>query len=184
MKTIKLFLASAVFVCLSSCKDDPKTEKPAEEATIENKVDENLFRVTLNATVLKDDSFQLYYREAESGNFEEANSLFVELKGSEQPQDIVFILPADAIPYYIRLDFGTNKEQQPIKVNDFKIEAYGRKFEAKGSEFFSYLLINESTMKKDVATSTVTPILTKEGTYDPITTSEKALFDQVQKLVQ
>jgi hypothetical protein len=182
MKTNFFLILASISILLSSCKD--KQDAPQQQQTVENKINDKLFTITLNATVLKDDSFQIYYRDQESGAFDEKSSFFIELKGSNNPQDIVFPFPEDVIPGYIRLDFGTNKEQLPIQINSFKMNYFGKSFEAKGSDFFNYLLVNEFTMKFDKAKSTLTPIITKEGTYDPQTTSEKALYNQIQLLIK
>jgi len=183
MKVNKILLGLFLALALTSCKDEKKSD---ETSTPEKKeeVKSNFFTVTLNATVKKDDSFQLYYKDKYEAPYEEQNSMFIEFKGSESPQDIVFKLPEEALPNYIRLDFGTNKNQEPVTVNSVKINYLGKNFDIKGSDFFKYFVVNELTMKADKEKSIVTPITTKEGTYDPITYSEKALFDQIQLLQQ
>lgn len=182
MKTRKIILTILVCGVLLSCKDESKKDTQENEITAE-KIQDTVFTITLNANVRKDDSFQLYFRGADETTFEETKSVFVELKGSENPQDIVFRIPDGAIPDYIRLDFGTNKDQEPIKVNSLKMDYFGKKFVANGPEFFNYLLAEEKTIKFDKVNSTVTPIVVN-GKTDPITTSEKAFYDQVQLLVK
>ncbi len=178
MKTKRLILAFITLLSVVSCKNEEKLEKV--EKIEEPKVD-NLFNITLNATVLKDDSFQVYYREQGDSTYDEKKSLFVEFKGSKSPQNIIFKLPENVIPEFIRLDFGTNKEQSPIKVNSFKLSYFGKEFSVNGSDFFNYMLVEQATMKLDKATSTVTPILSN-GSYDPITSSELALKTEIEKI--
>lgn len=175
----KLILSLLILISFVSCKEgEQKTEEKVAE---ESKID-NLFTITLNATVLKDDSFQLFYREASSLEFSQEKSLFVEFKGSEMPQDIVFKLPEDVIPEFIRLDFGVNKEQSPIKINSFKLNYLDKSFETKGAEFFNYMIVEELTMKVDRENSTVTPF-ESNGSYDPLCSSEIGLKNEIQKLV-
>jgi hypothetical protein len=135
MKT-SFLIALVLLTSIFSCKNEEKNNTKPEVA-IEKK-NPNVFTVTLNAIVPEDDSFQVYYKNDAESIFDEKNSIFVEFKGSNQPQDIVFNLPEDVLPNYLRLDFGTNKQQKEITVNNFKIEVFGKTFEARGKEFFNY----------------------------------------------
>lgn len=179
MKTKRLILVFVTLLSLISCKNEEKVNE--KEVVVEEPKVDNLFTVTLNATVLKDDSFQIYYRQEGDTNYEESKSLFVEFKGSSAPQDIVFKLPEDVIPAFIRLDFGTNKEQSPIKINSFKLKYFDKEFSIEGNNFFNYMLVEQATMKLDKETSTVTPIVSN-GSYDPITSSELALKTEIEKI--
>lgn len=179
MKTSKILIALLILFSIFSCKNEEKTTA-RPEVQIEAK-NPNVFTVTLNATVLEDDSFQVYYKNDLELPFQEEKSLFVEFKGSGQPQDIVFNLPEDELPNYLRLDFGTNKKQKEITVNNFKIEVFGKTFEAKGKDFFNYFYTNE-LVKVDKEHSKVTTLTSKEGNYDPIFTSEEGLKNQIKLL--
>lgn len=174
----RLILTLFAIISLVSCKDEQqKTEEKVEEVKIDN-----LFTITLNATVLKDDSFQLFYRDASAVEYTQENSLFVEFKGSESPQDIVFKLPEDIIPEFIRLDFGVNKEQSPVKINTLKLSYLGKDFTIEGTNFFNYMIVEEKTMKVDKENATVTPFETN-GSYDPTSSSEIGLKNEIQKLI-
>jgi hypothetical protein len=177
MKPNKIFIVLLVALSFVSCKtEDKKPEQVAEPQA------SNVFTVTLNATVLKDDSFQLFWNPGEEAPFQEENSMFREFRGSATPQDIVFTVTEDVIPNYLRLDFGTNDKQDPITVHSIKFEYNGKVFEAKGAEFFNYFVVNESTMKADKATAVLTPILSKEGTYDPITYTGQPMLEKIQSV--
>lgn len=180
MKTNKLFLAFLMLTTLVSCKKEESTEK--ENQTVE-KI-ENTFIVTLNAIVKKDDSFQLYYKDEDEAPYEENNSMFIEFKGTEEPQDITFKLPQDVLPNFFRLDFGTNKDQEEIVVNSIKISYLDKTIEAKGLDFYKYFVVNEETMVKDTLKPVLKPKITKEGTYDPITYSNLELYNELQKLIK
>jgi hypothetical protein len=166
---------------LFSCKNqegnnvDSNLEKQKENI--------NIFKITLNATVQENDSFQVYYKNDDQSKFDEAKSIFIEFKGSNQPQDIVFNLPEDELPSFLRLDFGTNKNQKEITVNSFRVDYLGKSFEVKGKDFFNYFYSNE-LVKVDKENSKVTPLTSKEGNYDPIFTSELGLKNQIDLLVK
>lgn len=170
-------------ICLFvSCKNENKPlDENAEVA--EKKVIDTLFTITLNTTIKKDDSFQIYYRTASQPTYIETNSFFTEFKGSDKPQDIVFRMPDGIIPDYIRLDFGTNKDQDPIIINNFKMSYFGKVFETKGSGIFNYLLVAQKTATVDKDKSVLLP-LTVDGIHDPQATSEKALYDEIQKIIK
>lgn len=183
MKKIILVSSLLFFVFLNSCKNE---ENNSEESIVEKEIEtkkDSLFTIVLNATILKDDSFQIYYRFKNEEVFDEKNSLFTEFKGSDKPQDIIFKLPFGVIPDFIRMDFGTNKNQSEIKVNNFKMSYYDKDFQTQESGFFNYMLVEPKTAKFDKNLSTIQPLLV-DGIYDPQATSEKALYDQIQLLVK
>jgi hypothetical protein len=183
MKKI-ILVSSLVFLgFLNSCKNEEnKSNESILEKEIETKKD-SLFTIVLNATILKDDSFQIYYKSNNEEVFDEKNSLFTEFKGSDKPQDIVFKLPFGVIPDYIRMDFGTNKNQSEIKVNSFKMSYYDKYFQTQESGFFNYMLVEPKTANFNINQATIQPLLIN-GVYDPQATSEKALYDQIQLIVK
>lgn len=181
MKYKHFFCFVILFALFTACKDEEKkaVEQVATEVEASNK-----FVVTLNAVIKQDDSFQLYYKNEESGNYEEANSIFTEMKGSDKPQDVVFTLPEDVLPSYFRLDFGTNKNQSPIVINSLKFDYLDKNFNLSGSQFFDYFILNELTVKGDKATSTITPILNPDGVHDPMSYSGTILAEEIKKIIQ
>lgn len=180
MKKIVL-LSVIVVTTFISCKNNEVSEK--ENLSTEVKQD-SVFTITLNATVLKDDSFQVYYKNGETSKYEEANSLFTEFKGSDKPQDIVFRLPEGIIPDYLRMDFGVNKEQTEVKINNFKMSYFGKEFQTSNiSEFFKLILIEPKTATFDIEKGIIRP-LTAVDNHDPLGTSEKRLYDEIQKIVK
>jgi len=183
MKINKIIFGLILAVSLTACKDEKKEEQsevPTEKAVEQDK---NIFTVTLNATVKKDDSFQIYFKDTDGAPFDEKNSLFVEFKGSDTPQDIIFNLPKDVLPTFLRIDFGTNKTQSDIVINNFKINYLGKAFEVKGGGFFDYFYGNDLA-KIDKAAGVITPILSKEGVYDPIFCSAEGLKNQIDLLIK
>ncbi|WP_125718517.1 hypothetical protein [Flavobacterium ustbae] len=182
MKT-KLFFASLLLITVfTSCKKDAVKE---EVKPIEIETKKNNFQVTLTAIVKEDDNFQLYYsQDAYEVPYKEENSVWTAVKANSNQQDIVFNLPEDAIPNYIRIDLGTNENQKEIIIKNFKMNYYSKSFEAKDSLFFNYFLPNDCVKIVDKKNAILQNIKTKEGKYDPLFYSEKALYDQIQLIVK
>jgi hypothetical protein len=178
----KHFLTIALlgFTVLSCKNQDSKTEETTQEVV------NNRFKITLNATVKKDDDFQVYYKEASdlSNPFSEEKSMYVAVKGSETPQDIVFELPEGAKPAALRMDFGLKKDLGDIVVNRFSIEYKGKRIDASGTTFFDMFRPDESFVKVDKATAKITPIVAKDGNYDPMMFSVESLDKQMAELVK
>jgi hypothetical protein len=184
MKLKNVLVSLLVTVTLFSCKNEGKSETKEEATTIEKpSVNKNVFSVTLNAIVRKDDSFQIFYKENENDAFEEKNSMYVEFKGSENAQDIIFNLPEDVLPNYLRLDLGVNKEQEQIKINKLKFNYFSKNFEIKGKDYLTYFYLNEATTKIDTS-GVITPILGKDGGYDPMSASSEGLRLQIESLLK
>lgn len=171
-KTLWIFVLA---ISIISCKNSNTEADNKEE-------EKNVFSITLNAIVKKDDAFQVFYKENEQQEFTEENSLNVSLKGSENAQDIVFKLPEDVIPNYIRFDYGSNKDQSEIKINNLRLNYNGKSFEIKDVEFINYISLNPATIKYDASKFTITPIVNKDGSIDPMSFSGEAFFKQVQTL--
>lgn len=186
MKLNSIIVGLLISITLFSCKNEDKKDSSQQDnyVAIEKPLlDKTIFTVTLNAVVKEDDSFQIFYKYDNEGPFEEKKSFFIEFKGSQEPQDIVFRLPKDEVPYFLRLDFGTNKEQKQVKINNFKIDYLGKTFEAKGKDFFNYFYSNDLVIN-DIENSTTTPIVSKDGNYDPIFCSAEGLQKQIDLLLK
>ncbi|MBC7523019.1 MAG: hypothetical protein H7239_01050 [Flavobacterium sp.] len=187
MKLKSIIVSLLISIILFSCKNEDKNNSslPDNNGSVEKPLlDKSIFTVTLNAIVQKDDSFQLYYKYNDNEPFDEKKSLFIEFKGSQQPQDIVFRLPKDEIPNFLRLDFGTNKNQDKIEIKSFKMNYLDKKVEIKGTDFFNYFYPNPLTEKTDAKLGTLTPIISKDGGYDPMVASAEGLSKQIQTIIK
>lgn len=177
---IKL-LAGAVFFTLlfSACKDDKSKEnQPAaeEKAPVESKVS-----ITVDMVVPVDDTFQIFYSEDGTLNFTEEKSVRVNVKGKPESQKIVFDFPEGVAFTFLRFDAGENKLQKEMKMDNFLIKYYDKKFEAKGNLFFQYFAPNDQ-IKVDMAKSTFVP--QGKEPYDPIFYPLEPLGDVLNKLVK
>lgn len=176
MKAKKILFGLLLTLTFVACKKEEKQEV--------TEVKNDVYRFTLNAVIKKDDTFQLFYKDSNDNKapFEETKSVSVDLKGSETAQNIVFNLPQDVYPTELRIDFGFNKEQKDIIVNEFKVEFLDKNFIVKGASFFDYFIAEKAFVSFDKATSTAKPIITADGTYDPMFFSEVTLNAEMIKL--
>lgn len=183
MKTNRILISLLLILTLSSCKNDSKNDTDSStENTVQSK---NIFTITINAIVKKDDSFQVYYKEQDDQKpFEEKNSVYAVFKGSESPQDIVFNLPEDVVPNFIRFDYGINKEQSEIIVNNIKISYLGKTFEIKNNELANFISFNEGTLKFNKEKGSISPFILKDGSYDPMSFTSTTLYEKVQQLLK
>lgn len=160
---MRAFILSGLLlsVLLTSCKGD----KANEEAPV--KEEAKPFTVTVNAVVKKDDIFQFFYNEDGSDTFPAENVVTLNVKGNENPQDLVFSFPKDALPYALRFDLGGNEKQEEVKINKFEVDYLKKSIVVKDTIFRYYFYPNEH-IKYDVKTAIAKPNPTGETPYDPI----------------
>lgn len=182
MKTKFLALLFLLSLIIVGCKDEKTSDTNAEESAVKN--DRN-FTVTLNVTVQKDDNFSLFYTEDGSTDFSKIQPLWIEVKGGSAAQDVVFKLPEEANPTQFRLDFGMNKEQQPIVINTFKMAFLGKSFEALGQDFYIYFDADKSKTIFDKDQKIVNAVVTDGVRQSPsFYPNTKPLGDEISKLLQ
>lgn len=184
MKAKSVLIGFFLALVLVSCKNENSKDKSSDDSIEKIVQKKNVFKFTINAIVKKDDNFQIYYKENEQDDFVEKNSLYVSFKGSESPQDIVFELPEDVVPNYVRFDYGTNKEQTEVIFNSVQLNYLDKSFTIKNNELANFISFNEGTLKFDKAKGSITPFVLKDGTYDPMSFTSTTLYDQVQLLLK
>ncbi|MFI0429477.1 OstA-like protein [Mariniflexile sp. HMF6888] len=84
----------------------------------------NYFQVIINAKVKKNDNFQLFYTNDISKNFSETQSLIKIVIGQEEFQNIEFQIPNKEYPTNLRIDVGSNKDQNQLKIDSILLR-YG-----------------------------------------------------------
>ena len=141
MKT-KFITILLLVTTLFSCKNESNNEETS--SSVQPELTKN-FKVSLNVLVKQDDNFQIYYTEKTSSDFNEEESVWVEVKGSENPQDVVFNIPEDVLPTMFRLDFGVNDKQEDIKLNSINIEYLGKSFKSETPLLANYFRPLDST---------------------------------------
>lgn len=169
----RIILASFAFSLLFiSCKDEKKTVEVVEDKA---------FTFTVNAIVKTDDIFQVFYNEDGSETFAPEESVTINVTGSENPQDLVFNIPADMSPAALRFDIGGNKDLKEVAFKSFKIDYKDKTFTAGGAEFFKYFYPNPQVEFDTV--NVVAKIKIIEGQpYDPIIGSTHVLNAEIAKL--
>ena len=155
MKSLTLLL----LLILTSCGLGKK-----QDTAIISKTDYRI-KVTINATVLENDVFEVYYYELGQETFHPLDFASTAVVGGLNPQDIVFELPELVYPERIRLDFGKNKNQKNIELNALKLACNSKEYvfgtneiinELKPSKFIDFDKENFIIETKEV-----------EGRYDP-----------------
>jgi len=166
---------------LTSCKDDKaqqQQQEPVEEKVV------NLVKVSLTATVKKDDNFQLFYKEEDNVEipFAEQDAVWKEVKGSDQSQVITFLLPENVLPNYLRLDVGTNPENENIIISNFQIEYLDKKIDINSTSFFdNYFINNPSIVIEDKASGSI-KTQKQNDFYDPFFNSGENLKYELQNI--
>ena len=67
-------------------------------------------------------------------------TIWADVKGSKNIQELVFVLPKDVFPTHLRLDLGRgiNPEQTYYDIKGFKIDYLDKKFEVNDINVFNY----------------------------------------------
>ena len=135
---IKLFVSLFVVVfCLTSCKK--KVEK-----TVKVDLTKELFKVSLNLLMQKNDTLHLYYGQDMAEDYTEENSIWLPVEGKEIAQKVTFNLPEAVLPVKLRIDFGVNRENEEIVLNSIGFDYYDKTFIANESTIFNYFRPDES----------------------------------------
>ena len=184
MKSLVVFLVALSF---ASCKKETenKDDKTEIAPTVVQEVDKDLFKVSFDLVVKKDDNMHLYYTEDGSINFDEKHSVWVPVKGSENTQEVLFKLPKDVLPTAIRIDFGygKNEAQSDIELKAFRLKYLDKMFEAKDTLIFNYFYPN----KDNTVVPAKTAILkrkTKDQPSGPILYPHEPLSAELKKIIQ
>lgn len=139
MKTrffVGIILASVLFV---GCKNDKATQTVIEEPAIDEQ-----FKITLDMIVKQDDDFQVYYKNGDA-QFNEEQSVWVNVKGSGAPQQVVFRLPQGVVPDLIRIDLGMSNTQEDMTITGIHVDYLGKNFTTQGPDIANYFRPLEGT---------------------------------------
>ncbi len=104
--------------------------------------------VILVAKVLKDDVFQFFYIEKGQQKFEVDNSIKTKIKGSNEYQEIKFKLPKINDLVKLRLDIGSNIDQDVVLIKEIKFFK-GKEEIVFGVDHFNRLFQPNIYIKKD-----------------------------------
>lgn len=170
-----IVLFTSVFV---GCKDDKSVDdlevKKSEVAT-------SGFKITINAIVNQDDSFQIFFNEDGSESYDGTQMIDIPVKGKAEAQDLVFSLPEDAKPMNLRFDIGSNSAQKSVKFNSLKIDFNGKSFTTDGAKFFKYFYPN-GQVECDTINATAKIVEKPNEIYDPIIGATPDLKKEIENL--
>lgn len=179
MRTI-LFTILVLSLSFVSCKNEKTEDNSTTTAPIVSK--DSPFTVKINAVILKDDIFNIYYNEDGKDVYLPEQVVIIETKGKDVAQDIVFELPKDIMPMNLRFDLGANKEQKSIKINSFQMDYLGKSFATKNpAEFIKYFSPNPQIVF-DAATSSANIVIDNTVMYDPIFFATPELKKEIENL--
>ena len=165
-KYIVLVLTSVfLFVLLGKTLDRQKSEI-IKEGT----------EVVMTAKVLKNDVFQLFYWEQGDDYFQIEKSIKTEVMGSNDFQELKFVLPQISDLYKLRLDIGENFEQDQITIKELKIVKKSDTYSMNVDEFKNLFIPNPyvSTLNEAGSYKGISVIQNETPIYDPYFESEVA----------
>jgi hypothetical protein len=179
----KVFFISAILALtvFASCKNESKEQ---EAAAPKEDVKQN-FSVDLDVISNLEDNFALYYTEDGTINFTSDKAVWSGVKGQPTTQTVTLNLSEEILPTDIRLDFGINKEQGDIVLEKFKLNYYGKSFQARGSEFFKYFIPNDSVKTEiNEVRGTVKFLKNPKGHFTPFFYPNVTILDEIKKITK
>jgi len=179
MKKVILIFSVLAFTVVS-CKKTETENK--EEAKPTADVKQN-FSVELDVISQIKDDFSLYYTEDSTINFTSDKAVWTGVKAQPASQKVTLNLSEEIIPSDIRLDFGINKEQEDIVLENFKVSYYGKSFQARGSDFFKYFIPNDSIKTEiDEVKGTVKFLKNSKKFMTPFFYPNQKILDEIKKI--
>lgn len=180
-KAILIFTVLAFTVI--SCKKS-ETESKEETKPVAADVKQN-FSVELDVISQIKDDFALYYTEDKTINFTSDKAVWSGVKGQPTSQKVILNLSEELIPTDIRLDFGINKDQEDIVLENFKLDYYGKTFQARGSDFFKYFIPNDSIKTEiDQVKGTVKFLKNPKKFMTPFFYPNQKILDEIKKITK
>lgn len=182
MKTRVILASLFVYMALFSCKKEVK-EEAAEAVVVDDTKD--LFKVSLDLVVKKNDTLHLYYTEDGSINFTEESSVWLPVTGKETNQEVTFILPKDVYPTQFRLDLGVNKAQEDIVLKTVSFNYLDKKFASTGVDIANYFIPDQSKCTFDAATGIIKAVKDQATRLSPsFYPNELRIKAELEKLVK
>ena len=166
-----------------SCKNDKNTKN--ESLKIEASKDYDLFKVSFDLIIKKDDNFHLYYTEDGSINFIEKTSIWLPVKGSDKQQTITFVFPKDVIPTHLRVDlgFGKNEDQSDVELKHFLMSYFDKTILVKENDILNYFYPNKLTTTVVNGTCTLKR-LSKNQDVGPMLYPQILLTEKIKEITQ
>lgn len=171
-----LFLLLLSFISCKMEQKEQQNEGIDENVSIKSELKTtDFFQVEMDAVVLKDDVFQLFYKEYNDEGFSEERMIVAAVTGNTSEQPIRFDIPGGVLPNGLRLDLGDNPKQDPIKLNRLKIGFDQKEYNLKGASFSEVFTPNDFIVFNE--TERVITTRTVGEAYDPYFVAED--LDQI-----
>ncbi len=103
----------------------------------------------MDVVIQKTDSINIYYSNSKSIDFNDVQSYWIPIKGSKKNQKIRFVFPDSIQPKQLRIDFGRNRKQPEIIINEICLSYHKKSFCAKGEEVYYLFRIDDSNTTID-----------------------------------
>ena len=142
MKTKLFFPFFLMLFFFISCKKEVEKIEKVD-------ITRELFKVSLDLLIKKNDTLHLYYAGDMAEDYSEKNSIWLPVGGKEIAQKITFNLPKEILPTKLRIDFGVNRENEEIVLNTIAFNYYDKIFVASDSTIFDYFRPDESATTID-----------------------------------
>lgn len=180
MKYKFFVIVAFLSIAVTSCKKENK--ETTEPSVVEDSVKQN-FSVEIDATAEAKDDFAVYFTEDGTNNFSGEKTAWRGIAGGATTEKLVFDLPEEITPTLIRLDFGMNKEQGDIIIENVKMDFGGNSFSFKGSDFFNYFIKTEEfSTEIDPAKGTLKILKGKKGFKTPYFYPTQMTIDAIAKI--
>lgn len=133
------------------------------------KRNEDSIKIEIEATIVEDDKFQLFYLLDGQNGYSEKFAKWIDVIGSKDAQKILFELPDSLKIRKLRIDIGTNTSQESITINQVKVKQRGETLLLKSKDVFKtfqpsrFIQLNQD--------STSLKLFQIEERYDPYLSS-------------
>jgi hypothetical protein len=188
---ISIFLLISL---LFSCKEETETKKSTKEkqplvnivdSTLDNvKYTNGNYQLIFNGIFEKDDLMLVYFTEKVDETLSSEKFKTVKIKGSPNPQSVVFNFDNNVKPYDFRVDFSDNKLQQDVKfINMVFVDAYN-KVVINNINFTAYFDFNNEMTFNRESSLLRGIIFEKDGkeAYNPYFTASNSLVEVLNNM--
>lgn len=184
MKTKFILLIAFLSLVVVSCKNDTKAadEKTDEVAQPQGKQN---FSLEMDVISANKEDFSMFYTEDATINFNSEKVVWAGVPAKAGSQKVVFDLKEEILPTDIRIDFGIVQERGDVTLEKFKLNYYGKTFEAQGSDFLKYFIVNEGVqVDVDAAKGTIRFQKLANKPYTPSFYPQQAILDEIKKITK
>lgn len=178
MKKI-LFILSFTFLIFScgSKSDNQNEENIVEEV----KINPNTFKIEVEGIWKEDDELIVFWKDASISYFDDDHTIYQGVKGSNDPQKVIFELEEGFVPNDFRFDVSSKKEQSEIVLNYIKLEQQDRVFiitkEKLGEFFRGNEFLDFEPKSGTILTKTI------NDAYDPILFTNPKIYVELEKVL-